>query len=313
MSKTISLFKFLIGWPLGIVAIVFLVRLFLPQFSSIQTKIINVNLLLIAFSLMLFVAYYFLRCYLWQKILEFKGHKMQLMKTAYLWEFSEFKRYVPGNVWSFLSRVSLFENAGVEKKIIGIALLDEIQLIIISCSIISIFCLPLLLSSVESTQLLRQMQIIILGSTAAIIAYSVVVAFLFQKRGLRNFRANLFLPGYSLKQKIILTLLSTVAFLFFGFATLVACLSVFSFEPKLYFELAAFFTFALLAGYLSFITPMGLGVREGIITLGLSRLTSVANSGFLSIFSRIILIISELTFILIVFGYEILTRIKTND
>jgi hypothetical protein len=109
---------------------------------------------------------------------------------------------------------------------------------------------------------------------------------------------------------LFLTLTSTVAFFIFGIATLVACLSVFSFEPKLYFELSAFFTFALLAGYLSFITPMGLGVREGIITLGLSKLTSISTSGFLSIFSRIILIMSELTFILIVFTFEILTKLK---
>jgi hypothetical protein len=310
MSKTISLFKFLVGWPLGILAIIFLAKLILPQFSSIQNKIINVNFPLISLSLILFVSYYFLRCFIWQKILEFKGHKISLMKTAYLWEFSEFKRYVPGNVWSFLSRVSLFENEGVNKKIVGLALLDEIQLIIISCALISIFCLPLILNSSESASLLKEMQIIILGSTAAIIAYSVVVAFIYKTRGNKDFINNLFLPGYSWKQKIILTAISTIAFFLFGVATLVACLSVFSFEPKLFFELSAFFTFALLAGYLSFITPMGLGVREGIITLGLSRLTSIANSGFLSIFSRIILIISELTFILIVFSFELLKRIK---
>ena len=234
------------------------------------------------------------------------------MQTAYLWEISEFKRYMPGNIWSFLSRVSLFENEGVEKKLVGLALLDEIQLIIISCALISIFCLPLILSSGESVQLLRQMQIIILGSAAVIIIYSLVVAFLFQKRGLGNFRANLFLPGYSLRQKIILTLISTVAFFIFGLATLVACLSVFTFEPKLFLELSAFFTFALLAGYLSFITPMGLGVREGIITLGLTKLTSIATAGFLSIFSRIVLIISELTFLAIVLGFEISTKIKNK-
>jgi hypothetical protein len=312
MSKTISILKFLIGWPLGIVAIIFLIKLFLPQFASIQTKITNANLFLIALSLLLFVVYYFLRCYLWQQILEFKGHKLTLMKTAYLWEFSEFKRYVPGNIWSFLSRVSLFENEGVEKKLVGLALLDEIQLIIVSCTLIAIFSLPLMLGGGESTQLLKEMQVILLGSAAAVIIYSVVVAILFKKRGLGNFKANIFLPGYSLKQKFVLTLISTVAFFLFGLATLVACLAVFNFEPKLYFELSAFFTFALLAGYLSFITPMGLGVREGIITLGLSRLTSVANAGFLSIFSRIILIISELTFILIVFGFQTLTRIKNK-
>ncbi|HUD09530.1 MAG TPA: lysylphosphatidylglycerol synthase domain-containing protein [Patescibacteria group bacterium] len=312
MNKTISLLKFLIGWPLAIVAIIFLIRLFLPQFIFIQARIFNANIPLLILSVILFLVYYFLRCYLWKAILQFKGHRMPLMQTAYLWEISEFKRYMPGNIWSFLSRVSLFENEGVEKKLVGLALLDEIQLIIISCALISIFCLPLILSSGESVQLLRQMQIIILGSAAVIIIYSLVVAFLFQKRGLGNFRANLFLPGYSLRQKIILTLISTVAFFIFGLATLVACLSVFTFEPKLFLELSAFFTFALLAGYLSFITPMGLGVREGIIILGLTKLTSIATAGFLSIFSRIVLIISELTFLAIVLGFEISTKIKNK-
>jgi glycosyltransferase 2 family protein len=312
MNKTISILKFLIGWPLAIVAIIFLIRLFLPQFIFIQARIINVNIPLLILSVILFVGYYFLRCYLWREILQFKGHKISLMKTAYLWEISEFKRYTPGNIWSLLSRVSLFGNEGVEKKLVGLALLDEIQLIIISCALISVFCLPLVLSSNESTQLLRQMQIIILGSAAAIAIYSLVVAFLFQKRGLGNFRANLFLPGYSLQQKIILTFISTVAFFIFGVATLAACLSVFSFEPKLFLQLSAFFTFALLAGYLSFITPMGLGVREGIITLGLSKLTSVATAGFLSIFSRIILIISEAIFLLIVLVFEISAKIKNR-
>jgi uncharacterized membrane protein YbhN (UPF0104 family) len=312
MNKTISTLKFLVGWPLALLAIFFLIRLFLPQFSSIQTRIVNVNLFLLVLSIIFFVIYYFLRCYLWQKILEFKGYKLSLMKTAYLWEFSEFKRYVPGNVWSFLSRVSLFENAGVEKKVVGMALLDEIQLIIISCTLISIFCLPLILGAGEPVQLLREMQIIILGSVAAIIIYSVTVALIFKKRGNKNVFANLFLPGYPLRQKVVLTFISTVAFLIFGLATLIACLSMFSFAPQLFFELSAFFTFALLAGYLSFITPMGLGVREGIITLGLSKLTSIANSGFLSIFSRIILIISEVIFIGIVFAFEILSKVKNR-
>jgi len=312
MNKTISTLKFLIGWPLAIIAIIFLIRLFIPQFASIQAKIINLNLPLITLSIIFFLLYYFLRCYLWKKILEFKGYKIPLMKTAYLWEFSEFKRYVPGNVWSFLSRVSLFSDAGIGKKIVGLALLDEIQLIVISCTLISIFCLPLILSSNESVGLLRQMQIIILGSAAAVIIYSVTVAFIFKARGSNNFIANLFLPGYSLKEKIILTLISIVTFFIFGFATLIATISIFNFDTKLYFELSAFFTFALLAGYLSFITPMGLGVREGVITLGLSMLTSVANSGFLSIFSRIILIISEVVFILIVLGFGALTKVKNR-
>jgi hypothetical protein len=67
--------------------------------------------------------------------MQYKGYRLPFIKTAYLWEISEFKRYVPGNIWSFLSRVSLFTDAGVEKNIAGLALLDEIQLIIIAINV----------------------------------------------------------------------------------------------------------------------------------------------------------------------------------
>jgi hypothetical protein len=55
---------------------------------------------------------------------------------------------------------------------------------------------------------------------------------------------------------------------------------------------------------------MGLGIREGIITLGLSNLISVATAGFLSIFSRIVLIISELIFVMTVSAFEIAAKVN---
>lgn len=232
--------------------------------------------------------------------MQYKGYRLPFIKTAYLWEISEFKRYVPGNIWSFLSRVSLFTDAGVEKNIAGLALLDEIQLIIISCALISIFSLPLMFSVNVSSGLLNQMRLIILASAVGIVMYSLGIAIVFKLRGNTNFLNNLYLPGYKLKEKIVLTIISTVTFFIFGVATLIASQAIFQFNIKIYVQLSAFFTFALLAGYLSFITPMGIGVREGIITLGLSKITSAATAGFLSIFSRIVLIISELIFLLII-------------
>jgi hypothetical protein len=63
------------------------------------------------------------------------------------------------------------------------------------------------------------MQIIILGSAAAILIYSFVVAFMLKRRGGKSFTANLFLPGYTLNQKLTLTGIAIVTFLIFGLAT----------------------------------------------------------------------------------------------
>lgn len=310
MSKTISTFKFFIGWPLAILAIVFLIKLTFPNLSVVVKQINSINPALLLCSILIFIFYFLMRGFLWNKILQYKGYKLPFIKTAYLWEISEFKRYVPGNIWSFLSRVSLFTDVGVEKNIAGLALLDEIQLIIISCALISILSLPLMFSVNASSGLLNQMRLIILASAAGIVMYSLGIAIIFKLRGNTNFFGNLYLPGYKLKEKLVLTIISTITFFIFGMATLIASQAVFQFDIKMYIQLSAFFTFALLAGYLSFITPMGLGVREGIITLGLSKITSAATAGFLSIFSRIVLIISELIFLLIIIVLQ--TKIKTN-
>lgn len=309
MNKTISTLKFLIGWPLSIVALVFLIKLTIPKFSIVQEKIHSVNLITVFLAIFLFIFYFLLRSFLWKMILAYKGHKISFKITAYLWGFSEFKRYVPGNIWSFLSRVSLFADTGIDKKIVGLALLDEIQLIVVSSTIISIFALPLILSATEG-----QMKELLLGSLVGIIIYCIVIGYIYKKRTKHGtFLTNIYLPNYTLSQKIVLTLISVFTFFVFGFATFIACLSITSFSLSLGLALSSFFVFALLVGYLSFITPMGLGVREGVVTIGLAPLVSVSTAGFLSIFSRIVLIISEITFLLIIFAWDLLGKNKKDE
>lgn len=306
MNKTISNLKFLIGWPLSIVALVFLIKLTIPKFSIVQEKIHSVNLIIVFLAVIFFIFYFLLRSYLWKMILEYKGHKIPFKKTTYFWGFSEFKRYVPGNIWSFLSRVSLFADTGIDKKTVGLALLDEVQLIVVSSTIVSIFALPLILSATGG-----EMKELLLGSLIGIIFYCVIVGFIYTKRTKQGtFLTNIYLPNYTSSQKITLTFISVLAFFIFGFATFIACLSITNFSLSMTIILSSFFTFALLVGYLSFITPMGLGVREGVVTIGLTPLVSVSTAGFLSIFSRIILIISEVTFLILILLWDKL--IKTN-
>lgn len=304
MNKTISTLKFLIGWPLSIAALVFLIKLTIPKFSIVQEKIYSINLIIVFLAVILFIFYFLLRSFLWRMILDYKGHKISFKKTAYLWGFSEFKRYVPGNIWSFLSRVSLFADTGIDKKTVGLALLDEIQLIVISSSLISIFALPLILSATGG-----QMKELLIGSLAGIIAYCIVIGYIYKKRTKHGtFLTNIYLPNYSLSQKITLTIISVLTFFIFGFATFVVCLSVTSFSLSLSLTLSSFFVFALLVGYLSFITPMGLGVREGVVTIGLAPIVTISTAGFLSIFSRIILIISEVTFLILILLWDKLIK-----
>ncbi|MBU2632403.1 DUF2079 domain-containing protein, partial [Patescibacteria group bacterium] len=74
--------------------------------------------------------------------------------------------------------------------------------------------------------------------------------------------------------------------------------SIFSLSLEHLGFLVGFFVFSLLMGYLSLITPMGLGVREGVLTFGLSKLIPLSMAGFLSIYTRFALMLSELLFLI---------------
>ncbi len=52
---------------------------------------------------------------------------------------TEVKRYVPGNIWSFLSKADLFSKENITKKEVGVSIVDEIILVILSCYTISSF------------------------------------------------------------------------------------------------------------------------------------------------------------------------------
>ena len=116
--------------------------------------------------------------------------------------------------------------------------------------------------------------------------------------------ANFLLPGFSLSSKARIILISVITYFIFGIGNFFVFLSIYHIGFDQFLSLSSFFTFSLLAGYLSFITPMGLGVREGVVTLGLSKIMTLSNAATISIFTRIVLIFSELAFLLIVFVWR---------
>ena len=95
-------------------------------------------------------------------------------------------------------------------------------------------------------------------------------------------------------------MISAVTYFIFGVGNFFVLLSVYNIGFNEFLNLSSFFTFSLLAGYLSFITPMGLGVREGVVTLGLSKIMTLTDAATISIFTRIVLIFSELLFLALV-------------
>ncbi len=280
-QKILQLIKFFIGWPLSVIALFFLFKLISPKISIVSQSISNINPFLLAVGITSLLIYFFLRALFFQRLLLSKGHSLSLKETSYIWGLSEFKRFVPGNIWAFVGRLHKFGEKGISKKTVISSTIIEAQFTVSSTLIISLLSLNFIAYGLLSGFPFK----VLLIFAALILTCGSVVVSLWKNQ----------------KINILLLVIMTLSFFFFGLGTYLTISSIsYLYLPDI-LTLIGFFTFSFVAGYISFVTPMGIGVREAVMTAGLSRfLYSVPLAAVVSLFARIILIIAELIFLALV-------------
>ena len=149
-TRLYSFLKFAVGWPLSVIAFLFIGKIIYDQAPTILPRIQTLNPTLFFYGVICLLLYYFLRTFIWQRILKGFGYEISLRETSYLWGMSELKRYIPGKVWAFLGRAVVFSKKNVEKKDIVKGMLIEVELFVIGCVIVSLLALPFLLRGFTS-------------------------------------------------------------------------------------------------------------------------------------------------------------------
>ncbi|MCL4417952.1 MAG: DUF2079 domain-containing protein [Actinobacteria bacterium] len=279
------------------------------------------NYFILLLGFFCFIAYFFLRGYVWQLLLKAKNYNLSFREVLYFWEISEFKRYIPGNIWSFIGRGVSFTDLKVKKNDIVHSLVVEAVLIIISSITVSLLSMQFLIGPLH---LLYENTIYIAFFLLVICLNLIFVYSSLLKGKVKNRIVSYFLNEFPAEVNIRLLFISLLSFFFFGLGSFFVTFAFFGLDLNLVFVLTGFFCLALIAGYLSFITPMGLGVREGIIVYGLSHLVSVSIAGSASILARIFLIATETVFLVLTLifysirsaviekAYRLLARYKTE-
>lgn len=296
-SQLYSWLKFLIGWPFILLAFYFIFKTLYDQAPTLLSSIHQVNIPLLCLGIVCFIIFYFVRGYIWQQILERYNYKLSFRKSCYLWCVSEFKRYIPGSIWAFMGRAFQFEKEKVEKKDVARGLIIEAEVFVMGCVVVSLLALPILVPSFLHPYLIWFNLLGLLLVLGYCNAQKVVV--LFPKK-IQKVIAFL-LPTFSFYDMLSLVITSSVALFFFGLGNYFVITAITYLDLQSIFSLIGVFVLAFLAGYLSIITPAGLGVREGIMILTLTKLIPSGLAALAAVFSRILLIISELLFMLLSF------------
>jgi uncharacterized membrane protein YbhN (UPF0104 family) len=208
---------------------------------------------------------------------------------ARIWFLSNLARYVPGNVWSFVGAVELARREGVARPV-TLAVMAYTQVLSVGVALLA--GLPVLLA--EWTRLGRP---VLLGAVAVAVVAGVAAAFRRQLLALVRRR----LPG--LGGADLVPAPGTVALLVVGyaaywavtglaFAALVA--SAYRLAPGDVPLVVAAFAAAYAVGFLSLLTPAGLGVREGVLVVALSPVLPAGPALVVALVSRVWMMVAEL-------------------
>lgn len=249
----------------------------------------------LSLSILCFLGYYLSRTLLWHFLIRATGVHIPLKETVYLWSISEANRYIPGNVWSFLSRSVKFHQKSVAKKDIAASLLQETLFILAGACVILLFSIPFLRSINAVSVFLENIPDLLLTAlvTGSVLVLILQSSIFWRVKLLKRFSEI----NYTISQTVTFFLTGFVGLFFFGFGYFFAVSSVAPLPVKDFFTISSFAVVSLLIGYLSFITPAGLGVREGFLTVGLSSFMPIPLAGFSALFARLILILAEVLFV----------------
>ncbi len=298
-KKLLTLLKFVLGWPFSIVALFFIFKTFLPKLNEVQSHVSQINIFLLALGVILFIGYYYLRSFLWYKILVFFGYPLNVKHSLFLWSSAQLRRYIPGNIWGFLSVTLGFETKNVKKRDVAKAILIESELVILTALLLSLLALKFFWAKIFIFNITDEnfYKLILIGVSIIIVGY--VLSPIIIKKIHHKYLAKLqyLLPPFAYDKTLFLFFIMLVSYLLLGAGYYFTLSSVISLPPSEFFVLIGIFISSLLIGYLSLITPTGLGVREGAIAFSLSHFVSLPLAGFAALFGRIMLVFAELIFV----------------
>ena len=301
MNRVKKIVKIFLGVPLTIIAFIFVGKILFDSLPKIVDHLKDADPLLLLIGVIFMLGFFLIRAVAWTKIIEFYTEKEKsIHESIYLYSLAETKRYVPGNIFSFVSRVQKFSTEKFPKTIVIKALGLEAIIMVISAGIIST---PAILSifNFEKFKLLLFLPLILIP----------VFIFLIYKNVFKVKSAAISIfPNKSIFEYINLISISALAWIFFGVANYFFMVAIFPNDPNTIFKIGSIFVLSWLVGYLSFIAPMGLGVREAILIYLLSAFTPLYANATIAIFTRILFVISEVIFLGASFVFH--KKIKTS-
>jgi hypothetical protein len=277
------------------------------NWASIQNFKLVVNIYYLLGALSFYLLSYLLETYIWQVCInKYLGrHELNFLKSFAVVNSSGLLKYLPGRVWTYTAQLVWLKKYGISKSIIL-----YVNLICILGSLIVSLYLGLVYLALYS-DLMGIMTIILLSAVLVLCN----IAYIIWNSALVN---KLVTAAGKLFNKEIQPLLNAQALIFYIQFIYICSWSLMGFGGYFLakgigldipfgsmFAVLASMSLSWLIGYFAFISPGGLGVREGVMLLMLSGIVDVRTALIFPILSRLMYLISEALLGLTAFSFGV--------
>ncbi len=227
--------------------------------------------------------------WLWRSLLDQIGWSLPLRGAAGVWFLSNLARYIPGNVWQFVGMMELGAASGIPRK----AILASVLLHQLFSNLTGLLAgLPALANAarIAPTVLLAVLVVLVAGIAVALSPPVLAGA----GRALNSI-VRPTTAGVQLRRRPLIALFCgyCLYWVWLGTAFWLLGRGLGAGSGSLV-GWASAFPASYVAGYLSLLTPSGVGVREGVLALLLAPVAGAGLAGVVALVARLWLTLAEL-------------------
>ena len=286
--------KICLGLIILVICFFFLVKALFINWHQVDSQELTFNWLFLLISYVIWFLAFLLMGFLWKATIMYVGERLSFIQALRIISLSMLPKYMPGKVFGIVGQVWLTKKEGnVSGEKGGVCAILEIVISVLSGTLLSVIILPFVLKNKFSPNFYLMLVIIP-------VLFIILYPPLFMKIvnwGLRKLKREEieFIPRYT--QLLKLFVLNIIFWIAQCVAVYFLIRSFYSpISPSFFIPLCGIFPGAWVIGFLSFITPGGLGVREGALAYFFSFYMPTSIGIIVSIIIRIWATIGELAF-----------------
>lgn len=269
------------GWvktPIKVVLIAgiafFLARVLITNWGGIAGHSWEVRWAPLGISFVFLILFYLLSFLLWEMLCREMGVVLPPFMNLAIWFFSQTGKYLPGKVWGAVGRIYLADRFGVRKMDTGLCLAYEAVFTTLGGGLITLLTVPFWAGAIGGFQTIW----LLIGLSGTILLMQRRVIGWIVNRSLQMFHLPTVTIPFAGLFLFRLLLVSCLLWVSGGIGFFFLVDAVYPSDWAMAVPMVGIFAASCMMGILAFLSPAGIGIREGafILLLGPHMPTEVA-------------------------------------